>query len=81
MKFIRNFKPSLCARSVLVLLLLGPMCAAAAPKHPRTVSAANGHFIVNGKPVQMISGSVHYTRIPRPYWRARQVYALHTAAN
>ncbi len=71
MKLIRNFTTSLLARSVLALLLLAPLCATAAPKHPRAVSAAGGHFIVNDKPVQIISGSVHYTRIPRPYWRAR----------
>ncbi len=33
--------------------------------------AANGQFLLNGKPFQIISGSMHYARIPRAYWRDR----------
>jgi beta-galactosidase len=29
------------------------------------------HFIVDGKPLQIISGELHYARIPREYWRDR----------
>lgn len=28
-------------------------------------------FLLNGKPFQIISGEMHYERIPRAYWRAR----------
>jgi beta-galactosidase len=27
------------------------------------------HFVLNGKPFQVISGAMHYERIPRAYWR------------
>ena len=27
--------------------------------------------LLNGKPFQIISGEMHYTRIPRAYWRDR----------
>lgn len=29
------------------------------------------HFALGGKPFQIIAGSMHYTRIPRAYWRNR----------
>ncbi len=44
--------------------------------NPRTVlaqahtfKAENGHFTLDGKPFQVISGEIHYARIPRAYWR------------
>ncbi len=46
--------------------------------NPRTVlaqahtfKAENGHFTLDGKPFQVISGEIHYARIPRAYWRDR----------
>jgi beta-galactosidase len=29
------------------------------------------HFVLNGQPFQVISGEMHYPRIPRAYWRDR----------
>jgi len=29
------------------------------------------HFLLDGKPFVIISGSMHYPRVPRPYWRDR----------
>jgi beta-galactosidase len=29
------------------------------------------HFVLNGQPFQVISGEMHYPRIPREYWRDR----------
>jgi beta-galactosidase len=44
-----------------------------------TAQAAESHrfeigpdaFLLDGKPIQLISGEMHYTRIPREYWRQR----------
>ena len=47
---------------------------AAQPKpdgKPHTFTAANGQFLLDGKPFRIISGEMHYPRIPREYWRAR----------
>ena len=33
--------------------------------------AADGKFLLNGKPFQVIAGEMHYARIPRAYWRDR----------
>jgi len=30
-----------------------------------------GHFVLDGKPFQVISGEMHYPRIPRAYWHER----------
>jgi beta-galactosidase len=38
---------------------------------PHTLRAADGQFQLDGKPVRLISGEMHYPRIPREYWRAR----------
>ncbi|MGH7625587.1 MAG: beta-galactosidase, partial [Gemmatimonadaceae bacterium] len=32
---------------------------------------AKGAFLLDGKPLQIISGEMHYARIPRAYWRQR----------
>jgi beta-galactosidase len=48
--------------------------AAAAPQSnsPRHSFAIDGdHFVLDGKPFQIISGEMHYLRIPRQYWRLR----------
>src|ERR1700761_5772809 len=40
-----------------------------APAHPFTVSGRD--FLMDGKPYQVISGEMHYPRVPREYWRDR----------
>ena len=39
--------------------------------HPHHFTADGDHFALDGKPFQIISGAIHYTRIPREYWRDR----------
>lgn len=36
-----------------------------------TFAVANGQFTLDGKPFRVISGEMHYPRIPRAYWRDR----------
>jgi beta-galactosidase len=38
---------------------------------PRRVAIEGDHFVLDGKPFQIISGELHYERIPREYWRDR----------
>jgi beta-galactosidase len=52
-----------------------PARAAATPGMARTVTVGDGHFIVDGKPVQIISGSIHFARVPRADWRDRLLKA------
>ncbi|MEJ2679872.1 MAG: beta-galactosidase [Gemmatimonadota bacterium] len=47
-----------------------PGCARqAAPAH--TFAVADGQFLYDGQPLQIRSGSIHYARVPRDYWRQR----------
>ncbi|HEY1501978.1 MAG TPA: beta-galactosidase family protein [Acidobacteriaceae bacterium] len=46
------------------------------PLHPARAQqpsfrVADGRFLLNGRPFQIISGEMHYARIPRAYWRDR----------
>jgi beta-galactosidase len=40
-----------------------------APSH--TFAVVNGQFQFDGKPYQILSGEMHYPRVPRAYWRDR----------
>lgn len=35
------------------------------------LTVAGGHFLLDGKPFQILSGEMHYARVPRAYWRDR----------
>jgi beta-galactosidase len=48
----------------------GRVAHAAAPKRHRFV-IARGHFLLDGKPIQLLSGEIHYARVPRAYWQQR----------
>ena len=43
----------------------------AVAQQPHVFAVQGDHFTLDGKPFQVISGSIHYTRIPRAYWRDR----------
>jgi len=48
--------------------------ASAAPAQrtaPGSFAVHDGQFLLNGKPFRIISGEMHYARIPRAYWRGR----------
>jgi beta-galactosidase len=38
---------------------------------PGTFVVGDGQLLLNGKPFRIISGEMHYARIPRAYWRDR----------
>ena len=65
---------SLLARSAALMPL-----AFSGGAFARVLSAPGGgsfqvegdHFLLNGKPYQVVSGEMHYARIPREYWTAR----------
>ena len=45
--------------------------AAAAGKPRRTFAIGGNEFILDGAPLVIRSGDMHYPRVPRPYWRDR----------
>src|SRR5271170_4317858 len=58
---------------LLLTVLLPAYPAVFAEAH--TFKAENGQFTLDGKPFQVISGEIHYARIPRAYWRDRMRWA------
>jgi beta-galactosidase len=46
-----------------------------AQKAAHTFALADSAFLLDGKPFQMISGEMHYPRVPREAWRARMKMA------
>jgi len=68
MKYKKNW--AVLFTSAFILFNLGLM---AQPKH--TFTLGDTDFLLDGKPFQMISGEMHYPRIPREAWRARMKMA------
>lgn len=50
-------------------------CNAYAQKATHTFALGDSVFLLDGKPFQMISGEMHYPRVPREAWRARMKMA------
>ena len=40
-------------------------------QQPHTFAVSGDHFTLDGQPFQIVSGAIHYERIPRAYWRDR----------
>jgi beta-galactosidase len=53
------------------LLLLAALPARTAPSAHHSIRVENGQFVLDGRPFQILSGEMHYARIPREYWRDR----------
>ncbi|WP_213805840.1 beta-galactosidase family protein [Granulicella sp. dw_53] len=53
--------------------LLGAATSASSqpPKPTQTFTIQQDHFLLNGQPFKILSGELHYARIPREYWHAR----------
>jgi len=56
-------------RRLLLMLSLGLVLAPSTP--PSRLTIAGGRFQLDGKPFQILSGEMHYARVPREYWRDR----------
>jgi beta-galactosidase len=48
-----------------------PLPGGTAGAAPHTFGYKGEHFIQDGEPFLIISGEMHYPRVPRPYWRDR----------
>jgi beta-galactosidase len=53
----------------IVLLLFTQFTQAQLPQHYFKIG--EGNFLLDGKPFQIISGEMHFARIPREYWHDR----------
>jgi len=55
----------------LVLLPLSVVLEAQEESPSHSFTVVDGQFSLDGKPFQILSGEMHYPRIPREYWRDR----------
>jgi beta-galactosidase len=56
----------------ILSVAIGPLHAQTpTPATPHQLRANGDHFELDGKPFQIISGAIHYPRVPRAYWRDR----------
>ena len=58
-----------CAVAAVLGSAARAQSTAASPAHH--VGIEGDHFVLDGKPLQIISGEIHYARIPHEYWRDR----------
>lgn len=56
---------------VVMMICLLSSAAVASPPEKHHFGVSGGRFVLDGKPFQVISGEMHYPRIPRAYWRDR----------
>ncbi len=56
---------------LLVLCLVAGRVGSAQGTSGHRFGVEGDHFVLDGKPFQVISGEMHYPRIPREYWRER----------
>lgn len=61
----RRFLAASIAASPLV------QTSSAQPNSHNTFAVEGDHFLLNGRPFQIISGEMHYPRVPRSCWRDR----------
>lgn len=59
------------AKALILASLLFPVANRAEAEVPHTFVVANGQFEMDGHPYQILSGEMHYPRVPRAYWRDR----------
>jgi beta-galactosidase len=70
--FTRSVRYVLRLRLLLLFCVLGfAMPSFSQQGSPHTFGVADGQFVLDGKPFRVISGEMHYPRIPRAYWRDR----------
>jgi beta-galactosidase len=58
-------------KSTLFLLALICICTIASAQQKHSFAISEGEFRYDGKPIQIQSGEMHYSRIPHEYWKHR----------
>jgi beta-galactosidase len=56
---------------LISLLAMAACLALNSHAAPSEFTTKDGRFLLNGQPFQIISGEMHYPRVPRAYWRDR----------
>ncbi|HEX3373229.1 MAG TPA: glycoside hydrolase family 35 protein [Edaphobacter sp.] len=67
---MKSIVRTLCL-TVLATLPASGQSAQSPASAPHTFTIEGDHFALDGKPFKLLSGELHYARIPREYWHAR----------
>jgi beta-galactosidase len=70
MKRVSRGELVLLAALFSCVFLASTACGTAQSRTP-PVTIEGDHFVREGRPYQIISGTIHYPRVPREYWRDR----------
>ncbi|HEY8935356.1 MAG TPA: beta-galactosidase family protein [Cyclobacteriaceae bacterium] len=62
-------------KTLLLIIAVAIVTPGIAQKINHTFALGDSTFLLDGKPFQMISGELHYTRIPKEAWRHRMKMA------
>lgn len=54
-----------------LLAFVVPVCLAQRSRDTHSFKVVGNHFELDGKPFEVLSGEIHYARVPRAYWRDR----------
>ena len=68
--FIHSVKTR-AAYFALPFFALSALLGAMPRPQAHSIAFDSAHFLIDSKPLQIISGEMHYARIPREYWRDR----------
>jgi beta-galactosidase len=71
----RSSIPNSLKRATAAAILALAAGGSAAAQQQHSFGIAGDHFALDGKPFQILSGEMHYERVPREYWRARMEMA------
>jgi beta-galactosidase len=58
-------------KRLLLAFVLSLVSAASLAQQPHRFATEGDHFTLDGRPFKVLSGELHYARIPREYWHAR----------
>ena len=67
----RRFAISISRRLSLLVSFAFFFTSVSLAQAPQVFAVDGDHFVLNGKPFKVLSGELHYARIPREYWHAR----------
>lgn len=71
----RTLFSRIAATALLSAMSCLPLAAQRQSFTGQSFTIRGNQFLLDGKPFQILSGEMHYARIPRAYWRARMEMA------
>jgi beta-galactosidase len=68
---LKKIRVTYCVTILLFVLASRPAVFFGSPQQAHSFRVEGNQFVLDGQPIQIVSGEMHYPRIPREYWRDR----------